>query len=328
MRLPTLIAWLIGVAILATLVSLNHPGRVLEGVVQLRGWLIVVAAYHSVPLLLDVIAWQRLFLAPPRLAALFGIRWIAEGVNGMLPVPHLGELVRADLTRRISRDGQAGASVVVDLTLGVATQVLFAGIGLALFGTLAERDRLWPGLVLATVVLAVCATSLYFLQRAGLFALAAALIKRWPSAARRILHMDDARALDDRIGATYARPRALLLSAAWRLAGWIAGAGEIWIILYALGHPLGFGEAIILESLSQAARTAAFAIPGGLGVQDGAIVLLCAQLGIAPDFALVVALAKRCRELLLGIPALVLGSLLQARRLSAAAATPAERPPA
>lgn len=328
MRLPTIIAWLLGTGLLAALLALNHPLRVLAALAALRAWLLLVILFHAVPLLLDTIAWRRLFPAPPRLMALLGIRWIAEGLNGLLPVPHLGELLRADLTRRIARPGEAGASVVVDLTLGVATQVLFAALGLALFSLLAGGDALWRGLLIAVALLTASAGLFYFLQRAGLFTLAAVLARRWSARARRHVDLEEARALDARVGALYRRRMALLVSALWRFAGWVAGAGEIWLILRGLGHGVGFAAAVVLESLSQAARTAAFAIPGGLGVQDGALVLLCAALGLGPEIGLALSLARRCRELALGAPALLAGALIGARRVAAAAPSPGGRPPA
>jgi putative membrane protein len=328
MRLSAIIARLLGAGLLGALVALNHPARVLDAVAALGFWLALVILFHAVPLLVDAVAWQRLFLAPPPLAALFRIRWIAEGVNGLFPVPHLGELLRANLARRIARPGEAGASVVVDVTLGVATQVLFAALGLVLFSLLAGGDALLRGLLIAIAVLTVVACAFYFLQRAGLFALAAALARRWSAPARRRVDMEDARALDGRVRALYGRRAALLASALWRFAGWLAGAGEIWLILHGLGHAIGVGEAVMLESLSQAARSAAFAIPGGLGVQDGALLLLCAQLGLGAETGLALSLAKRCRELALGAPALFAGYVIEARRLAAAEPWPGAPPPA
>lgn len=328
MRISAVIAWLLGVGLLAALVAVNDPVRVLEAVAALRGWLLLVVIFHAVPLYLDILAWRRLFTAPPSRAALLRIRWIAEGVNGLLPVPHLGELLRADLARRISRPGEAGASVVVDVTLGVATQVLFAALGLALFGLLAGASPLLRGLMVATAVLSVGAATFYLLQRAGMFALAAAVVRRWSAPARRLFDMEDARALDGRVRALYGRRTELLASAAWRLAGWVAGAGETWLILYGFGYPVSPAEAVMVESLSQAARTAAFAIPGGLGVQDGALLVLCGQLGLGPEIGLALSLAKRCRELILGLPALLAGYLIQARRLAAADGWPSGQPPA
>jgi putative membrane protein len=328
MRLPTVIAWLLGVALLAALVALNHPARVLDAVAALRLWLILVVLYHAVPLFFDVLAWHRLFAAPPPFAALYGIRWIAEGVNGLFPVPHLGELLRAHWTGRIARGGEAGASVVVDLTLGVTTQVLFALLGVALFIFLAHGGALLRGLLIAVAVLVFCGASFYFLQRAGLFALIVAVARRWSASARRLLDIDDARALDARVRALYRRRATILSSAFWRFIGWLAGAGETWLILYGLGRPVSLLEAMMLESLSQAARTAAFAIPGGLGVQDGALLLLCAQLGLGAETGLALSLAKRCREFALGAPALFTGYLIQARRFAATGGWRGAPPPA
>ncbi|HUC69490.1 MAG TPA: hypothetical protein VMA53_28990 [Stellaceae bacterium] len=83
----------------------------------------------------------------------------------------------------------------------------------------------------------------------------------------------------------------------------------------------------MLESLSQAARTAAFAISGGLGVQDGAL-LLAMQLGLGAEAGLALSLAKRCRELALGAPLLLTGYITAARRLAATGEWQRAPPPA
>lgn len=326
MRFSTIIAWLLGAGLLAALVALNHPGRVLDAVAALRAWLLVVVLFHAVPLYVDVLAWQRLFQAPPSLPRLYGIRWLSEGVNSLFPL--LGELLRADLTRPVAQPGEAGATVVVDLTLGVATQVLFVALGIALFSLIAPGSTLLPGIVISVVVLCFCVASFYFLQRAGMFALSAALVRRWSAPARRLVGMEDARALDDQIRALYGRRAAILIASFWRFLGWLVSAGETWLVLYGLGRPVGMLEALMLESLSQAARTAAFAIPGGLGAQDGALLLLCEQLGLGAETGLALALAKRFREIVLAVPALGIAYVIQARRLTAAGGWRGAPPPA
>lgn len=328
MRLSAIIAWLLGAALLGALVALHHPARVLDAVAALGAWLPLVICFHGVPLMLDAVAWRRLFQAPPPLLALLRILWIAESVNGLFPVPHLGELLRADLARRISRPGEAGASVVVDITLGVATQVLFAALGLALFSQIVGGGALIAGLLLAVAMLAAGGVTFYFLQRAGLFGIVAATLRRWSALARRRVDLEGARALDGHVRALYGRRAALLLSGLCRFAAWILGAGETWLILHGLGHTVGVGETLMLDSLAHAARTAAFAIPGGLGVQDGALLLLCSQLGLGAETGLALALAKRCRELVLGAPGLAAGYIIGARRLAAAGASPDAPPPA
>ena len=328
MRISTIIAWLIGVALLAGLMALHDARQVLDEVTALRGWFAAIIAFHAVPLCLDIAAWRRLFAAPPSFGMLGGIRWIAESVNGLIPVPLLGELLRANLVRRSTGSNEGGATVVVDVTLAVGTQVPFTILGLVLLARLAHGDALLPALLVAAAVLTGCAVSFYLMQRAGLFALTAAIVRRWPGPARRLIDIDGARALDDRVRAIYARRGDLAISAVWRLLGWTAGAGETWLVLYGLGHPVSFVDAVMLESLSQAARTAAFAIPGGLGVQDGALLLLSAQLGLSPETGLALALAKRCRELAVGLPGLAITYFIEARRLAATGGWRGEPPSA
>ena len=64
--------------------------------------------------------------------------------------------------------------------------------------------------------------------------------------------------------------------------------------------PVSWSDALVLESLGQAIRGAAFAIPGSLGVQEGGYLLLAPLAGLPPEAALALSLAKRAREVLLG----------------------------
>ncbi|HEY5209682.1 MAG TPA: lysylphosphatidylglycerol synthase domain-containing protein [Stellaceae bacterium] len=316
MRTTTVIAWAAGICGLIALILFNDPSRLLDSVAALRWWLIAIIAWHVVPIFIDARAWQLLFAAParPPLRAAATAIWVAEGVNGLFPVPHLGEIARARLVRRFGAPGEAGASVVVDLTLGISMELIFALLGVALFSTVSNKLGILRVLAPAGALIAACALAFFLLQRAGLFALAGRIAHRWSETARRSFNIESAEALDAAVRGIYRRRRALIGSTLWRLAGWVAGAGETWLVFYALGMPIGFGEAIAIESLGHAARTAAFIVPGGLGVQDGALLLLGAAAGLGPDAGLVLALTKRLRELVLGIPALVAGYVIETRQ--------------
>src|SRR5947207_1414742 len=78
-----------------------------------------------------------------------------------------------------------------------------------------------------------------------------------------------------------------------------------------MGHPIGLGEALVIESLLHAIRGAAFAIPGSLGAQEGGLVLLCAIFGIPPEQAIALSLVKRAADLVLGVPGLVGWQMLE-----------------
>ncbi len=317
MKIPTLIAWAAGAALLAALIALNGATHLLDTVAALGWWLVPVIAFHAVPLSLDTRAWQILFATPPRFSRLLRAIWIGEGVNGLFPVPHLGELLRARMAWRMTETSDGVATVVVDLTLAITTEALFALIGLALFSAVPDTGGTVRILLPAMALIGASALAFYFLQRAGLFTLASRILHRWSETARRGFALGSAEALDAALRAVYRRRGPVIRSALWRLIGWIAGAGETWLVFYALGKPIGVAEAIIIESLGHAARTAAFFIPGGLGVQDGAFLLLGSALGLGPDAGLALALTKRFREFVLGLPALTTGYMLEARQLIA-----------
>jgi hypothetical protein len=85
----------------------------------------------------------------------------------------------------------------------------------------------------------------------------------------------------------------------------VVGTGEVYLIAWFLGTPVSWHVAFVLESLGQAIRGAGFAIPGALGVQEGGYLLLAPLAGLTPDAAVALSLAKRTRELLLGLPGLL-----------------------
>ncbi len=99
------------------------------------------------------------------------------------------------------------------------------------------------------------------------------------------------------------------------MLAWAFGTLEVWVALYFMGVPVGLGEALVLESLGQAARSAGFAVPSGVGVQEAGFVVTAASLGLAPETGLALSLAKRVRELLMGVPALLAWQWLEGRRL-------------
>jgi uncharacterized protein (TIRG00374 family) len=113
----------------------------------------------------------------------------------------------------------------------------------------------------------------------------------------------------------YAARGSLIASSVVHVAGWVVGVAEVWIVFDFMGHPVGIGEALVIESLMHAVRGAAFAVPGALGAQEGALVLLCAAFGIPPEEAIALSLVKRAADLVLGVPGLIGWQMLEWGRL-------------
>jgi putative membrane protein len=212
---------------------------------------------------------------------------------------------------------QAAAAIVVDNTIGVATQLIFVLSGVVLL--LLIRSTEGSALVVTSTALIgagvfVVAVALFvFCQHRGMFGGVAKLVRhllpeKWVSG-----FTPSARAIDDAIAAAYRNGGTMVRATIFRLIGWAAGAGEIWLVMQSLGQPLGMVDAYVLESLGSGVRAAAFMVPGALGALEGSFVLFGALFGLSPDTALAISLSKRVRELGLGVPGLLAWHWVEAR---------------
>jgi hypothetical protein len=101
------------------------------------------------------------------------------------------------------------------------------------------------------------------------------------------------------------------------LIGWLVGVAEVLIVLRCMGLPVTVGEALVIESLMQAVRGAAFAVPSSLGAQEAGLILLCGMFQIPPDQALALSFVKRAADVVVGVPGLVALQILEGKRFGA-----------
>jgi putative membrane protein len=294
------------------------------------GWgLLLVALFHLLPLILDALAIRVLFPRHAPRAALRDAllaRWAGESANSLMPGGQIGGpvLMVRHLALRGMRMEDAAAAITVSTTLQAFAQIAFALFGVTLLGTQAGRSSqqaLGASALLASGVLALQVGGFYLLQRRGLFSKLTRAAGRFSKKRDWSQLVSQAESIDRAVQITYRRPGPVTASLLLSLVGWLVGTGEVFLVLQLFDHPVTWHNALLLESLGQAIRGAAFAIPGALGVQEGGYLLLAPLAGLPPDTALALSLAKRARELLLGLPGLLY--LHRAERVSAAAARPA-----
>jgi len=120
--------------------------------------------------------------------------------------------------------------------------------------------------------------------------------------------------LHETVHAIYADRRAVAAAAGWHLVSWLLGSVEVWLMLHFLGSDVDFATALVMESLGQAIRSAAFFVPGALGVQEGGFMAIGVLFGLPAEVGLSVSLMKRIREVALGVPALIAWQALEGRR--------------
>jgi putative membrane protein len=99
-----------------------------------------------------------------------------------------------------------------------------------------------------------------------------------------------------------------------QLTGWILGAAETWLCLHLLGTSVDFSEALAVDGGYATIRTAAFAVPAAVGVQEGSYIALLGIFGVDPSTALAFSLLKRARDVMIGGPALLFWQLLERLR--------------
>jgi putative membrane protein len=279
---------------------------------SLAGWgLPFVALFHLLPLLLDAAAIRVLFegraVRKPMRAAILA-RWAGESASSLMPAGQLGGPVL--MSRHLARGGmavaEAAAAVTVSTTLQTAAQILFALLGVALLGVRsAHPEALRGAVMLASGLLAVQVGGFYFFQRRGLFGWLMRAARRLSGGRDWSRWQIQADSIDRAVAETYARRGPVAASFLISLAGWLVGAGEVTLVLGLLRWQVSWSDALMIESLGQAIRGAGFFIPGALGVQEAGYLLLAPLAGLPPDTALALSLAKRAREVLLGIPGLL-----------------------
>lgn len=311
MRLLLLAGSALGIALLLTLGWAFH-GPTLTGALEI-GLLPIVcaAAYRPFPLALYAWSWRVLIPAEgrPRFTTLWRLRWIGEAINGLLPAAQIGgDLTRAQLLAARGTGGAAaGAAMVADVAVGAFTQSLFGIAGLAALAAIGAgaQGRLGELIAVGWIVTLVAGVALLGLLDAG----AGHFLARLPVAkrlgARGKALTGGVAALDAAMKGLARRRRALATAALWHLLGWFSQVVETWGVLSLCGARLSWSGALAIESLSAAARAAAFFVPGGLGVQEGAVVYLSRHLGVPPEPALALGLVKRLREIVVGLPGLV-----------------------
>lgn len=303
----------LGVAIVVWLVAQADIAALL-GVFPRIGWgFAAIIAARGATIVVDCGAWYCLLprAERPAFAALLPLRWIGESINTTLPAAQIGgDVVRARLLQqRVAAPAQGAASVAVDVCLGLFAQILFTLLGFVLLARFGHRAGWWPAALSAALVPAFAVLSWELLARRRLLAAA----ERW---ARRLGQHRLAAALaalGTALGLIATSRAALALSLTLHLTSLFGHAGELWLTLYLMGVSTGIAEAVLLESISLAARSAAFLIPSGWGAQEAALIALATLTGLPAETGLALGLIKRAREFAIGLPGLAAWAIAERR---------------
>ncbi len=251
-----------------------------------------------------------------RIGLFTGGRLLREAASDLLPFSQIGGIIIS--TRMLTAAGigrwRVYASQIADTTTELASQLLFTLYGFGFVGVMLVGTRHLAavrGPALAALAALVAIVALLVAAQRWMLPIAGGIARHLlPGATGATAE------IDAELRATYARRGRVLLSFALNLLGWVASAGGAWVALRLMGIACPIATVLAIESLIFTLRSVAFAVPGGIGVQEAGYALIAPLLGLPLESAMALALAKRARDIAIAVPTLILWQLAEARAVT------------
>jgi putative membrane protein len=315
-RFGAIILLLAGIGVVAVLVARSE----LDGIVAalqslgLGGFALIVLAHGTVICLMGI-AWSR--LGGLEISAFLRARLLRDAASEVLPLSQLGGFVLGGRALVLSGANAARASAltVVDVTAELVAQMLYTVLGLSLLAQLRPDSGLARPAVAAVAAMVLLTGGFVLAQLRG----AKAAVRQVMKLAHLLgIVRDDApdhgAALQAELTGLHLQRPALLACTLWHLCCWLLVGGETWLLCRLLGAPLGLGAALVIDSLLSGLRSVAFMVPQALGVQEGGYIMLGALFGLSTEAALALSLVRRARDMVIGLPILLVWQIAEGRR--------------
>jgi putative membrane protein len=241
-------------------------------------------------------------------------RAVRDSAGDVLPFSQLGGMVigaRAVILRGIGR-ATAFGSMVVDVTLEMIAQIAFIMVGLVLLMVRLPDSRSGNLVKPAAIAIAVgvlLAAAFVMVQRRGFAVFERFAQRLLPAAA---MHAGE---VDRVINQIHAAPWRIVAGFTVHLLGWFSAGFALWLALALVGHRIPFVDAVAIESLLCALRSAAAFVPAALGVQEVGYAVMMPLFGLPAEIGLAVSLLKRAREIALAVPILASWQWAEGRRM-------------
>jgi glycosyltransferase 2 family protein len=288
----------LGALLIAVLIYRIGTRPVLETLAKLAWWqFVVVCVPYAFIMAVDTLGWRFAFARDRTpFLPLYGARLAGEALNVVTALGSVGgEAVKTWLVRRhVSYEESIPATVIAKTTITMA-QALFLLVGIALAWSVLDvastllRAMLW---LLAVEVVAV--GGFVGAQVFGLVARGGRLLRTFGV----VKDTAYANTLDKALRTYYVTQwRRLALSVGFHLLGWLLGAVEAFIMLWALEVDASLTTATVIEALGSGVRFATFLVPASLGAFEGANAAAFEALGFGAGVGLAFSFVRRARQI-------------------------------
>ncbi|MET3825742.1 putative membrane protein [Sphingomonas sp. PvP055] len=317
-RIGLLLATIVGLAVAVGAVGTVGLQPVLSAMASI-GWvgMATFTLWSIGVLVLLGMAWQA--VAPGQTADRLGwfiwARTTREAATDILPFSQLGGLVVGARTLAAFGVPQPViyASMIVDMTTEMAAQLIFTLGGVGMLLLVLSDAPVQQGIVplaLGGLGAMVALMLLFVFAQKPMLKLAGSLGARMlPGSVAAMA------AVREQLDTIYRTPRCVIAAFLFNLAAWLASATGAWIALRFMGSTMPLWAVLTIEALIFTLRSVAFAIPGAVGVQEAAYVLIGPLFGLPPAHALALSLLKRARDVIIAVPALLAWQVGEARRV-------------
>ena len=308
MRLNKVALISLGILALAGIAAYAGIGPVIQSLAELKvAGLAIITLVHLPVIFLMGLAWWC--IGSERGAGLWAFiaaRLGRDAVAEILPLSPLGGFLAGArlLTRAGVNAANAAFSLFADLIAEFAAKLIYTLLGLVVLARLLpESTLLRPfAIALAVIIAALLVTVfLYGRFKPSLQRLAAGAVQR----------LAGSQSSSGTIN-VFAYRR-LLPSLGIHLLCWLFGAFEAWITLRLMGIGVSGAQTFVIDSLATAFRSLGFLMPASLGVQEAGYVLISALFGLSPATAVAFSLARRARDIIIGLMGLLIWQRMEWR---------------
>lgn len=297
----------------AALIAITlHAGMeaVLHALAALRlGGLAIIILLHLPVIAMMGLAWWFVVRPAAHASAFVVARLSRDAVAETLPFSQLGGFVGGVrmLVLTGSQALDASLTLFADLMAEFGAKLLYTLTGLLVLARLLPDAPLLRPFSLALAGATLAAGLLVLLR--GQFRAIVNRLTLW--AMRKVLPAGDAA---ERDFARIFTPAHLLPSFVLHAICWLLGAAEAWVTFRLMGVNASPGQALVVDSLGTAFRTLGFLVPGALGIQEAGYAIVCTLFGITPAQAIAFSLARRARDIVVGLGGLGLWQALEIRK--------------
>lgn len=317
------VAWTsVGVALLVVLIYESGPARLASDLQSVGRGLVVIIALEFVVDGFHTLAWW--FTFPPEMRrgsywTLYFVRLAGTALNQTIPAASIGgEPAKVFLLEPHFPVATAIATVMTASLIFSLTKAFFIALGMVVTW---HRVQLPHGFVVAVVTgyLATLAGILafMFLLLSGFGSAAKNIIARLPIPERWTERIERlAPIVDEEVRAFHrTRPRDLVLAGVSHFPAFLVGVAQVWLLLGWLGLARSLGTSLAIESFSMLLGFVMFAVPGGIGVQEGGMLVVFAVLGLPSAAGLATGIAFRLTSIVNAAAGLLAFAALKGRKV-------------